>query len=332
MGYGICIFAESYNDILDPIVGELVSAALIVKKVTREPVKAILIAKNCTQLIKQLEAFDIDEIYTVETDADCLLKDDVSSNIISEMLKRINPSSILIPASVCGRSIFSRVAAKMNTGLTADCTELIVDKNKSGNFYIKQNKPSYGENIMVSIITRENNYPQMITIRAGAYKPNIKTSNKIAKVYYFEDITVPKSKVKIISKDLSSSKADSIMSAEIVVVGGRGVLEEETFKLLQKFATEIDATIGGTRPLADAEIIPFENQIGQTGFTIRPKICISMGVSGAIQHTEGIKDVKLYIAINSDKEASIFNFAHYGIVANAKEVLNSILEIGSNNV
>ena len=113
----------------------------------------------------------------------------------------------------------------------------------------------------------------------------------------------------------------------MVVVGGRGAESEENFALLKKFADKLEAAIGGTRPLADTGMIPFEHQIGQTGFTIRPRICISLGVSGAIQHTEGIKDTKLFVAINEDENAPIFNVSDYGIIGDMKEVLQSYLEL-----
>ena len=99
----------------------------------------------------------------------------------------------------------------------------------------------------------------------------------------------------------------------------------DNFEIVKKFAEKIGAEIGGTRPVADAGIIPFENQIGQTGFTIRPKICISVGVSGAIQHTEGIHDTKLYIAINEDENAAIFNYADYGVVGDLREILEKCI-------
>ena len=102
---------------------------------------------------------------------------------------------------------------------------------------------------------------------------------------------------------------DSILSSEIVVVGGRGALEDDNFTLVKEFADKIGAAIGGTRPMVDTGTIPFDHQIGQTGLTIRPKICISLGVSGAIQHTEGIKDTKLFVAVNTDENAAIFKVA-----------------------
>ena len=142
-----------------------------------------------------------------------------------------------------------------------------------------------------------------------------------------DDIAVPEAKVEIVENLPVEAKTDSILVAEVVVVGGRGVLEDESFDLVKKFAEKLGAAIGATRPIMDAGLVPFEDQIGQTGCTIRPKICISFGVAGAIQHTEGIKDTKLFVAVNTDENAAIYNVADYGIVADAKQVLENYLKL-----
>ena len=245
--------------------------------------------------------------------------------MIADMLKKIDPSSVLVPATPMGRSIFSRVAVKLNCGLTADCTELLVAQREDGTYYIKQNKPSFGENVFVTIVTKEGYYPQMMTVRPGVYTPY--EGEGSAEVTYFDDIALPASKIEVVGAVPAEAETDSILAAEVVVVGGRGAEEPESFALLKAFADKIGAAIGGTRPLADTGQIPFQNQIGQTGFTIRPKICISLGVSGAIQHTEGIKDTKLMVAINTDENAPIYNIADYGIAADLNEVLKAYLEL-----
>lgn len=325
MANGICVFAENYNGNLESVVAELVSAAHFIKQTTGEKIQAVVVAKDCDNLVEQLKQLDIDEIYAVKTEHDCAFQDDAVSQVIAEMLKRIDPSSVLVPATTVGRSVFSRVAAKLGCGLTADCTELKVDKRGDGSFYIKQNKPSFGENVFVTIVTKEGYYPQMMTVRPGVYTP-CETSGE-AEVHYFDDIKLPESKIQVAEIQPASNDTDSILSAEVVVVGGRGAETEENFELLKKFAEKIGAAIGGTRPLADTGQIPFEHQIGQTGFTIRPKICISLGVSGAIQHTEGIKDTKLFVAVNQDESAPIYNISDYGIAADMKDVLDAYLKL-----
>lgn len=323
MANGICVFAEHYNGNVETVVAELVSAAHFIQETTKEKISAIVVAHDCDKIIAQLKGLDLDEVYAVKTDKDYAFQDDAVSQVVADMIRTIDPSSVLVPATITGRSIFSRVAAKLGCGLTADCTELLVGTKEDGSYYIKQNKPSFGENVFVTIVTKENVYPQMMTVRPGVYQP-FGGEGKEPEVKYLE-VQVPESKVKVIEKRPAASNADSILAAETVVVGGRGTESEESFQLLKEFADSLDAAIGGTRPLVDTGFIPFEHQIGQTGYTIRPRICLSFGVSGAIQHTEGIKDTKLMIAVNQDEEAPIFNIADYGIVGDLNEILKKYL-------
>lgn len=325
MANGICVFTEHYNGNVETVVAELVSAAHFIQETTKEKISAIVVSDDCDAIVAQLEGLDLDEVYAVKTDKDYAFQDDAVSQIVADMLRKIEPSSVLVPATMTGRSIFSRVAAKLGCGLTADCTELLVGTKEDGSYYIKQNKPSFGENVFVTIVTKENVYPQMMTVRPGVYTPYEKQEGKKAEVTYL-NVEIPVSKVKVVEKRPAASNADSILAAETVVVGGRGTESEESFKLLKEFADSLDAAIGGTRPLVDTGFIPFEHQIGQTGYTIRPRICLSFGVSGAIQHTEGIKDTKLMIAVNQDEEAPIFNIADYGIVGDLNEILAKYLE------
>lgn len=325
---GICVYAENMGNILDPVVAELITAALQIKEKTGEQIQALLVAENCADLIKQLEALDVDEIYVVETKSNSLFKDDSISSVIHQALEQVKPSTVLIPASITARSLFSRAAVLMDSGLTADCTDLeVVKDGTASDYYLKQNKPSFGDNVMVSIITKERSYPQMMTIRPGVYTPSAVGSPAEKHVVWLSEIEIPESKIDILDITPYEGGADSISSAQIVCVGGRGVLGDGNLELLHKFAAKIGAAVAGTRPLADKEIIPFENQIGQTGKTIRPQICISFGVSGAIQHTEGIKDTKLFIAVNNDESAAIFNISDYGAVADLRDILTKALEI-----
>lgn len=326
---GICIYAEHNNNILDPVVAELVTAAQGIKAVTSEPIQAILVSENCDCLVGQLAALGVDEIYAVRTDTPCIFKDDSTSLVIKQMIERVRPSAVLIPASSAARSIFSRTAVLMGTGLTADCTELVAipDLGNAGRYSIEQNKPSFGDNIMVSIVTKKDCYPQMMTIRQGIYQPYETNSLSDPEVHYLDDVVIPESKIEILEITPHEVGSDNISSAQIVCAGGRGTLSEDRLVLLQEFASKIGGVVAGTRPLADEGVIPFENQIGQTGKTIRPAICISFGISGAIQHTEGIKDTKLFIAINTDEHAAIFSVADYGAVADMKDILTCALEM-----
>lgn len=325
MAKGICVFAEHYNGKVQPVTAELISAAKKISETTGEAISAILVAKNAKELAEEVAVLGVDQVYMVNTDWDMLLMDDAVSQIIANMLKKIDPSSVIVPATPTGRSLFSRVAMKLNCGMTADCTELLVGTREDGSCYVKQNKPSFGENVYVTIITKEGYYPQMMTVRPGIYEA-AKCTDATAEIITM-NMEIPESKIKVVDIAPAQNDTDSILSSEIVVVGGRGAAEGDNFELVKAFAETIGAAIGGTRPMVDSGLIPFNHQIGQTGFTIRPKICISLGVSGAIQHTEGIRDTNLYVAINQDENAAIYGVADYGMAADLKDVLESYLKL-----
>ncbi len=327
MANGICVYAESYKGKLEPAAAELVSAAKEIQKTTGEKIQAVVLSPEAEAVAEELDKLGVEEIYAVKAGRDCSQQDDAVSKAVAEMLKRIDPSSVLIPATPEGRSIFSRVAMRLGCGLTADCTEVLVGTKEDGSYYIKQNKPSYGENVFVTIITKDGYYPQMMTVRPGVYTAQEPGDAGHASIRYFDDITVGESKIEVVEEVPAENETGSILGAEVVVVGGRGVLEGENFELLEKFAEKVGGAIGGTRPMVDSGMIPFNHQIGQTGLTIRPKICISFGVSGAIQHTEGIKDTKLFVAVNTDEEAAIYGAADYGMAADLKDVLECYLKL-----
>lgn len=337
----ICIYAEHYGGKPEPAVYELVTAAKeLCAYYDDAKIAAIYAGSQNDEALALLKKSGADEVHIIDTKGeDVLLQDDAVSAAISALIKKLDPEAVLVPATAEGRSIFSRVAMRLGCGMTADCTGLSVKKREDGSKYIEQLKPSFGDNILVTIVTKPEYRPQMMTVRPGVYpaygsesEPGGERSEicggmecKEAETFVHDDIKLGKSGVKVVSVSESNDSEDSLMSAEIVVVAGRGALKDGNFGLLKKFAEKIGAEIGGTRPVADAGIIPFDHQIGQTGFTIRPEICISLGVSGAIQHTEGIKDTKLYIAINEDENAAIFNYADYGAVADIKDILEACI-------
>ena len=178
MANGICVFAEHYNGNVETVVAELVSAAHFIQETTKEKISAVVVSHDCDGIIAQLKGLDLDEVYAVKTDKDYAFQDDAISQVVADMIRTIDPSSVLVPATITGRSIFSRVAAKLGCGLTADCTELLVGTKEDGSYYIKQNKPSFGENVFVTIVTKDNVYPQMMTVRPGVYQPFEGTEDK----------------------------------------------------------------------------------------------------------------------------------------------------------
>jgi electron transfer flavoprotein alpha subunit len=326
MTSGVCVFVDTEGGNIDPTVRELLSAALWISRVTKEKTQAIVISEDLSGITKELKSLPFEQIFAVETRKIPLFGDDAKSEVVAEMLRRIKPSCVLIPASDSGRSVFSRVAVKLDTGLSADCTELAVGRDENGRFFIKQNKPSFGENVIVSIVNKAGRFPQMATLRQGMFERCDESPQNVPVVTAWDDIPIPESGISLSGTLARPEPATGVMSSDIVIVAGRGALEGEDLDLLRKFAQNIGASLGCTRPVADAGIISFENQIGQTGCAIKPSICLSFGVSGAIQHVEGIRNPELFIAVNRDPGASIFNVSDYGVVSEMREILKKLVE------
>jgi electron transfer flavoprotein alpha subunit len=326
MAQGICIVAEYQDRVLTPAFAELMTAATEIKSATKEPIQVILAETDCASLISQFGAYPVDEIYMVEIETDGMFLDDMLSEIYAEMLCRIAPSSVLIPASETGRSVFPRVALRLKTGLTADCTGLEACRRPDGAWYIRQTKPSFEAMSMVCLSCKPGIYPQMMTVREGVFEALEPQGGLVLPAPVRLNILPERtSGIEVLEVLPHEAEGDSIRDAEIVVVAGRGALDGGHWELLQKVADKLGAAVGGTRPLADEGRIPFENQIGQTGSTIRPHIILSFGVSGAIQHTEGIKNAKLFLAVNTAEDAPIFGVADYGAIADMGPVLENML-------
>jgi len=235
------------------------------------------------------------------------------------LVEKFKPEILLMGATGLGRDMAGAVATKLKTGLTADCTGLsITDKG-----YLLQTRPAFGGNIMASILC-EKFRPQMATVRPHVmpmpeYRPGqpgeiiretcpIREENVLAKV------------IEIIS-DAKHKEFVDIAGADFIVSGGRGMMAKENYAILQELADELGGAVAASRSAVDAGWMPVERQVGQTGKTVRPKVYIACGISGAIQHLVGMQDSDTIIAVNRDKDAPIFQVAHYGIVGNLFEVV-----------
>lgn len=328
MASGICVFAEHWNQELSPAFFELITAAWELKEKTQEPIQVLLAAAQPETLMTQMKGLPIDAIYAVKLPREICFQEERLARVYSELLKEISPSVLLVPASDQGRSIFPRVAYRLGAGMTADCTELEIKKREDGSHGLRQIKPSFEANVKVCIECKTGIYPQIATLREGvceAWQPDGKERD--IPVIWMDGGLAGEALVELLEVLPPAAEAGSLQAADVVVVGGRGALEKDNFQLLRKLAGRLGAAVGGTRPVMDMGEVPFENQIGQTGCTIRPKICLSFGVSGAVQHTEGIKNTALYIAVNAAEDAPIFQVADYAVKADMRPILEELLTL-----
>lgn len=249
--------------------------------------------------------------------------------LLVKLIRERTPRIVLFGATVIGRDLAPRIASATLSGLTADCTDLQV----SDVTYLKQEhqklllqiRPAFGGNIVATIITPDT-HTQMATVREGVMELAQDPNPRPTQVTRIDVIPDPLDELVTIVERHRQESRNSLKSAPIVVAGGYGLGTKNNFKLVYDLARVLGAEVAGTRAAVDAGFVPTERQVGQTGLTIRPKLYIAIGISGAIQHRAGMQDSNKIIAINSDAEAPIFDVAHYGIVGDAMDVVPKLIE------
>jgi electron transfer flavoprotein alpha subunit len=227
-------------------------------------------------------------------------------------------------ATGLGRDLAGAVATRMRTGLTADCTGLSIDDKRQ----LLQTRPAFGGNIMATILC-EKRRPQMASVRPHVMPMPARNENATGEIIR-EKVTMQEndilSKVLEVINDAGRMDSVDVGGAEFIVAGGRGMMAKENFKILQDLANELGGVVASSRSAVDAGWMPAERQVGQTGKTVRAKIYIACGISGAIQHLVGMQDSELIIAINRDREAPIFEVATFGIVGDLFKIVPAITE------
>ena len=260
------------------------------------------------------------------------------TSILVKLFQQEKPQICLMGATVIGRDLGPRVSSSCKSGLTADCTALEIgdyEDKKSGKVYknlLYQIRPAFGGNIVATIVNPDHR-PQMATVRSGVMKSEKLDDNYKGNVIYenVEDF-VPESDyvVKVIERHVEKAK-NNLKGASIIVSGGYGVGSAEGFKLLYEFAEEIHAEVGASRAAVDAGFCPSDLQIGQTGVTVRPKVYIACGISGAIQHVAGMKESGIVISINTDPDAPINSIADYVIIGAVEDVIPKMIKYYKEN-
>jgi electron transfer flavoprotein alpha subunit len=248
---------------------------------------------------------------------------------MNELIGKHKPRIVLFGATVTGRDLAPRVASNTRSGLTADCTDLrISDIKYIGKDYkelLLQIRPAFGGNIVATIITPDV-HVQMATVREGVMEMHPVDKPKPVKITHIPFTAGDTDGLlEIIEQHREESKVN-LKAAPIIVAGGYGLGSKDNFKLLYELAHVIGGEVAGSRAAVDAGFIGSERQVGQTGVTVRPKLYIAIGISGAIQHRAGMQEAKKIIAINSDSEAPIFGVSHYGIVGDAMQIIPMFIE------
>lgn len=323
---GILIYAQKNRDgYIHTVFFELLNKAKeLASKLGGVDVNAVIFTTP-GQIEGYKEAFSnmgVNKVYYFEDDKFINYSTEYYSKHIIELVKEIHPEILLVGATNEGRDLAPRISGALETGLTADCTGL--DINEKGQ--LAATRPTFGGQLMATILCKT--YPQMATVRPNVFK--VSPTNKPAQTEFIPrpvNTDTKKDRVEIIEyKKNLQNIINELDSAEIIVAGGRGLKNEDGFKLLRQFANKIGASVGATRVAVEMGLAPQSAQIGQTGKTVTPKIYIACGISGAIQHTVGMENASHIIAINNDENAPIFDIADTGIVGDFFEIIPEFLK------
>ena len=317
------VIAEQENGQLMNVTFELLSAAKELCAKLEEKCCAVLVTAAAGELPQQLIAAGADVVYVVEDAKYADYDTELYTDAICQLSKKYDPASIMFGATDDGRDLAPRVAARLHTGLCADCTALDVTEDK----LVAWTRPALGGNICATIIC-DVNRPQMGTVRPKVFKPAELDNTRTGEVIAFTPEAGAVSRVELVKKEaLSSENAVKIDEADMIAAGGRGFGSKEKFDVLEQLAALFEnSAVAGTRAAIDEGWLTHSQQVGQSGKSVTPHIYFACGISGAIQHLSGMKDSDIIIAINKDAEAPIFTVAHYGIVGDVNVILPKLIE------
>jgi electron transfer flavoprotein alpha subunit len=320
---GVWVFCEQKHGVIQSVSYELLGKGRELADKLKTDLCAVLLGHEVESKASELIHRGADVVYLVEHASLKNFLDDPYTNVLVRLIKKYKPEIVLCGATSIGRSLISRVAVKVHTGLTADCTGLDIDEHKK---ILLQTRPAFGGNIMATIIT-PNHRPQMSTVRHKVMKEavvDLKRKGRIIKETFDENVFSSRTKILDIIEEVSSTV--NLTEADVIVSGGRGMKGPENFKLLEDLAHVLNAALGSSRAAVDSGWMPYSHQVGQTGKTVCPKIYIACGISGQIQHLVGMQSSDTIIAINSDPLAPIFQVATYGIVGDLFEVVPLLIK------
>lgn len=317
------VIAEQENGQLMNVTFELLGAAKELCAKLEEKCCAVLVTAAAGELPQQLIAAGADVVYVVEDAKYADYDTELYTDAICQLSKKYDPASIMFGATDDGRDLAPRVAARLHTGLCADCTALDVTDDK----LVAWTRPALGGNICATIIC-DVNRPQMGSVRPKVFKPAELDNTRTGEVIAFTPEAGAVSRVELVKKEaLSSENAVKIDEADMIAAGGRGFGSKEKFDVLEQLAALFEnSAVAGTRAAIDEGWLTHSQQVGQSGKSVTPHIYFACGISGAIQHLSGMKDSDIIIAINKDAEAPIFTVAHYGIVGDVNVILPKLIE------
>ncbi len=327
----VWVFIEQEGGVIADVSLELVSKGQELARQLGVKTEAILMGNNLSGCVDKLYHYGCDTVFLAEDKRLEPFTVLPYAKVLMDLIKEHKPNILLFGATFKGRELAPRVASEKLAGLTADCTELRIDdfddkvNKKSYKNKLMQIRPAFGGNIIATIVNTWDD-PQMVTVREGVMKMNEPdTSRQGTLIKVVPELSAEETIIKVIER-VREEKSVNLNAAQIIVSGGYGVGSEENFQLIRDLAETLGGEVGASRAAVDAGWIDHDHQVGQTGVTVRPKLYIACGISGAIQHRAGMSESKKIIAINSDPDAPIFSVAHYSIVGDLNVVIPKMIK------
>lgn len=323
----VYVFAEQRGGTIQSVAYELLGKARDLADALGEKVIAMLLGHDIKNQAQKLIEMGADEVIVADFPELKEYLTEQYSQVVYQIITANKPSIVLYGATTIGRDLAPRLASRLKTGLTADCTKLeVIDVEETNEKQFRMTRPAFGGNLMATIIC-PNNRPQMSTVRPGVMQKRQCEKGREGVITMFTpQFDKSKFKVKLIDTKLKCACNDDIAEAKILISGGRGVHDKEGFNKLHSLADVIGGMVSSSRAMVDAGIMDHCYQVGQTGKTVRPNLYMACGISGAIQHLAGMEESGYIIAINKDKYAPIFSTADLGIVGDLHKIIPMLTE------
>ncbi|MBR5597303.1 MAG: electron transfer flavoprotein subunit alpha/FixB family protein [Lachnospiraceae bacterium] len=333
---GVYVFAQQVDNEISGIAYELLGKGKELAAKLNEEVTAVLIGHDVKGLADKLAEYGADKVIVVDDPELKEYRTEPYAHALSSVINEFKPDIVLVGATAIGRDLGPTVSARVATGLTADCTVLEIGdfplvaipgkEDEQKHNQLLMTRPAFGGNTIATIACPDNR-PQMATVRPGVMQKIEPIVGAKANVIEYNPGFTPNDRYVEI-KEIVKAVSDTvdIMDAKILVSGGRGVGSAENFKILEDLAEALGGSVSCSRAVVDSGWKPRDLQVGQTGKTVRPNLYIACGISGAIQHTAGMEEADIIIAINKDEDAPIFDVADYGIVGDLNKIIPQLTE------
>ena len=317
----VAVYVEYNGKAVHPVTFELIGKARELAAVTGHPVYALFMGYQVREKAEELLAYGVDQVFVYDRKELEHFSVLTYANVFADFITRIRPSSILVGATNAGRSLAPRVAARFRTGLTADCTVLEMKENTD----LVQIRPAFGGNIMAQIVTPKNR-PQFCTVRYKIFSAPPVTKDPSGTIRTMEVTDGMIDRRIRVEEIIHKPKEIDISEAEVIVAVGRGVKSQADLEIIRELAAALDAQLACTRPLIECGWFDARRQIGLSGRTVKPKLIITIGISGSVQFAAGMRGAECIIAINTDRKAPVFDIANIGLVGDWYEILPRLLK------